>query len=352
MDHHIPTGSSQESPRANAVSSSSGHRVKPWKLKTWLLRILVTLAIVLVVGELVARYYFGLGDPPLSMADSRIEYLFQPNQTCSRFGNRIHYNAFSMRSDDFPLHKSDRHEVRILFLGDSIINGGALTDQANLATARLQQRLAHEMQRPVVVGNASAGSWGPPNELAYVEQWGFFDADVVVLILSSHDYADAPTFASVVGLSPNFPDHKPLFALQEVVTRYLPRYLLQIERNLSDSRGKLPPSSAKTEDIRLCLDCEAQIIRRTREAGAVPVVAQHWVRGELTGEMEPGHNLLKDTANRQGAIVVQLGPAFANSINNGLNPYRDPLHPNDVGQQLIADTLFPVIKRAICSKKQ
>ncbi len=352
MDPSIPIQPGQESSLPSTAISTCGQRVKPRKLKAWLLRILVALAIVLVIGELAARYYFGLGDPPLSIADPEIEYLFQPNQTCSRFGNRIHYNAYSMRSDDFPLHKSDSHEVRVLFLGDSVVNGGVLTDQANLATTRLQQRLANELQCRVVVGNASAGSWGPPNELAYVKRWGFFDADVVVLVLSSHDYADAPTFESIVGVSPNLPDHKPLFALQEAVTRYLPMYLPQRERSVGDTGVRHHSSSAMTEDIRLCLDSEAELIRRARNAGVVAVVAQHWARGELTGEMEPGHDLLKETANRQGAIVIQLGPAFAASLNEGLNPYRDALHPNDLGQQLIADTLFPVIKQAISSRTQ
>src|SRR5437762_1643345 len=49
---------------------------------------------LLVTGEIVARYGLGLGDPPLSVADPQIEYLFKPNQTCRRFGHRIHYNAY------------------------------------------------------------------------------------------------------------------------------------------------------------------------------------------------------------------------------------------------------------------
>ena len=69
-------------------------------------RRLVLLGAVLVglflAAESFCRFYLGLGDPPLSMADPRIEYLFKPNQNCRRFGNTIRYNAWSMRSDDFP----------------------------------------------------------------------------------------------------------------------------------------------------------------------------------------------------------------------------------------------------------
>lgn len=43
---------------------------------------------LLIVGaELVACFAFGLGDPPISIPDSEVDYLFAPNQYCNRFGN-------------------------------------------------------------------------------------------------------------------------------------------------------------------------------------------------------------------------------------------------------------------------
>jgi hypothetical protein len=168
-----------------------------------------------LAAESFCRFYLGLGDPPLSMADPRIEYLFKPNQNCRRFGNTIRYNAWSMRSDDFPARKADPNEYRVMVFGDSVVNGGALTDQSKLATMILQERLRADLKRPVIVGNISAGSWGPPNMLAYAQKFGLFDADVVVVVLSSHDYADVPTFTPVVGVDPSFPEHRPWCATWE-----------------------------------------------------------------------------------------------------------------------------------------
>jgi len=54
---------------------------------------LLVAVVALVGGEAVARYGLGLGDPPLSMAHTDIEYVFRPNQECLRFGNRVAYNA-------------------------------------------------------------------------------------------------------------------------------------------------------------------------------------------------------------------------------------------------------------------
>src|SRR5947207_15760221 len=72
--------------------------------------LLISLLLLLVGGELFARYYLGLGDPPLMIADPQIEYLYKPSQTVHRFGHIIHYNAYSMRSDDFPAHQTDSNE--------------------------------------------------------------------------------------------------------------------------------------------------------------------------------------------------------------------------------------------------
>jgi hypothetical protein len=144
-------------------------------------------------AEWFARARLGLGNPPLSVTHPTIEYLFKPNQDVLRFGNRVRINAYGMRSDDFPTNKA-QDEFRVLVFGDSVLNGGNLTDQKELATELLSVRLEQALERPVVVGNVSAGSWGPGNWLGYAREYGFFDADAVVLLISTHDYRDNPTF--------------------------------------------------------------------------------------------------------------------------------------------------------------
>src|SRR5688572_8802065 len=109
-------------------------RRKRPRWQKWLLALGILIVVGLIGAELFARFYLGLGDPPLTMSDPEIEYLHNPNQTCYRFGHLIHINAYSMRSDDFPKTKSHPKEKRVLVLGDSIINGGAQTNQSQLAT--------------------------------------------------------------------------------------------------------------------------------------------------------------------------------------------------------------------------
>lgn len=116
--------------------------------------------ISLCIGEVFARYYLGLGDPPLVIGDVYMDYIFAPNQKCSRFGNNIFYNNVSMRND-FDIVKKEGRSGKIFIVGDSVVNGGVLTDHKDLATSILQERMK------IQVCNVSAGSWGPGNYAAY-----------------------------------------------------------------------------------------------------------------------------------------------------------------------------------------
>lgn len=308
----------------------------------WRRRLLVTgLALLLLVtaAELIARFYLGLGDPPLSVADPQIEYLFKPDQTCRRFGHRIHYNHYSMRADDFPEHKSQPNELRVLVVGDSVVNGGVLTDQSELATTLIQQSLADDLHRPVVVANVSAGSWGPPNELAYLKRFGLFDADVVVIVLSSHDYADVPTFEPVVGTT-GFPDRKPLLALTDGFYRYL---LPRLGHAASPDPAPSATATAKPEDVAACLNALRDMIDLARARGAKVLVAQHLERDESVAAPFPGHDAIARQVRAAGLTPIELGPAFRAAGDRGESPYRDAIHPTALGQRLIAQTLLPKI---------
>ena len=190
-----------------------------YRWRKWLKWLAITVIVLLVLGEIIARFA-GLGDPPLSMVDPQCEYRFKPSMTYHRFGHLLQYNAYSMRSEDFPPHKTDPHELRVMVVGDSVVNGGVRIDQSKLATTLMQSRLQKDLNRPVIVGNASAGGWGPPNELGYLQEFGTFDADVVVLVFNSEDSFGVLDGKPKIGVLREFPDHRPISALYEAFDRY------------------------------------------------------------------------------------------------------------------------------------
>ena len=303
------------------------------RLRRWIVVAIVLGLIGGIGSELFLRAKYGLGDPPVIISDPTIEYRYAPNGHYVRRGNRIDINSYSMRSDDLPSTKASPAERRVLVLGDSVINGGAATDQAQLATAILQTRLGESLGTSTIVGNVSAGSWGPQNLLAYATRFGLFQSDVVVILLSSHDATDEigrlPSSEAVA--SPTY-----AFAWEEVIDRLTGSSTAAVEPAVSVGRAEP------------CLAALDGLLARVREAGAVPIVLFHFERPELDQPTEPqGHTLLREVCAKNGIEPILLKSAFLASINAGRDPYRDHIHPNAVGQQVLADVLAPAVEAAL-----
>lgn len=300
------------------------------------------LVLILLSLELFCRFYLGLGDPPLSRSDPEIEYMFVGPRVYHRFGNVIEYNEFSQRTHAIDGRRKDPSEIRILMCGDSVINGGSQTDQSELATMLIEGRLKEEFKRPAVVMNVSAGSWGPPNYDAYVKRFGLFEANALVVVVSSHDFADSPTFEPLVGVDPDFPTKTPTFALEEAVERYLPRYLphfaaapASILPNLT--QGQIDQSIAAFRDV----------IAMAQHKNIPVIVAQHLEQTEYGKPETEGHATLRKAAEEMGVNIVQLGDTFGPELKAGHAIYRDNIHPNAAGQKLMADAIYPAVDAAI-----
>jgi hypothetical protein len=318
-----------------------------------IIKILVLVAvIVFAVSELVCRYAIGLGDPPLYQADGQMEYLLQPSKTYHRFHNMISVNRYGMRADEFPPIKSTADEFRVLVVGDSIVYAGVRIDQAEIDTEILGRDLQHDLGRPVVVGNASAKSWGPPNELAYLQRYGTLDADVVILELSSHDYADAPTFVPVVGISADYPDKRPPFALVDLFETYLlPRYL---------HIGVTPPgvdvtminTSPSEKDIAECREAEREFFRFARIHKAKVALAQHLSLPELTGKYEVGYYANQEVAKEEHVPYIDDAEELQGQLKSAQSPFfaGDPLHLSGPGQPILAHTLRRALDSAMKSE--
>jgi len=310
-------------------------------------RLLILLAIAGIIGvasaELFARYYLGLGTPPLWVSHPKIEYMYKPSQDVKRFGNRFLINAYGMRSPKFAQTKQDDEALRVVVFGDSVINGGNLSSHENLATSLVGPRLEAKQREAgedgkVIVGNVSAGSWGPGNWLGYAQTYGFFDADILVLVLSSHDYGDVPTFGK---LSPKtHPTSRPLSALSEGFIRYLPRYLPKLNSSATSPAVDAPPTQSSEQAIASAMkDLEAFLVL-AQEACEHVVVLQHWTTNEIDSvQADPGFQHIAELSEKLGIETHSLGDSFAQAIRSGQNPYRDHIHPNNLGQKVLADAM-------------
>jgi hypothetical protein len=184
---------------------------------------LVALFLIVISVELALRYFYGFGKPLIYEADAEIGYLLAPNQNTRRFGNNISINQYAMRSRSLNPNRS-ANTLRIFLVGDSVANGGWWTDQTNTISEMLERMVQknHKKSRETIeVLNASANSWSPRSELAYLKRFGLFESQILVLLINTDDlFAVAPS-PLWVGNDPNYPDRQPWGAIAEVVTRYV-----------------------------------------------------------------------------------------------------------------------------------
>ncbi|HEY9598524.1 MAG TPA: SGNH/GDSL hydrolase family protein, partial [Cyanophyceae cyanobacterium] len=199
---------------------------------------------VLVTTELTLRLAFGLGNPVLLQADPDTGYRFQPNQKVVRFGNTIEYNQYSQRSKPITEQKP-KGTLRILMVGDSIINGGNATNQEQTIPELLAKKILASGHSSEVL-NASAGSWGIGNRLGYLHEFGIFESDAVIVQIGTYDLTQPTSTSEPVGHHPSYPDRRPILAIQEAFTRYILPQLSLIFR-LNSPPAQVAPSATEVE---------------------------------------------------------------------------------------------------------
>lgn len=258
-------------PFTRIVSLLAHCRCGKWCLLT------VTGLIGLVVLELLLRSLWGFGNPLLLQKDPDIGYLFQPNQQLRRLGNMVAINAYHQRSGPVaPLPSTDT--TRIMFVGDSVTFGTTLLDQKETITELLQADLKTGESGPVEVLNASAGSWGIGNQLAYLKRFGTMGARVVVLQIGSHDLLQRKSASGQVGVDPAMPDRRPLTALGEVWQRYLQPYLSGAGNS---GRPAIAEDSEAESQFAINMGFLTEGIRFVREHGATPIILHTPYRDEV-----------------------------------------------------------------------
>lgn len=299
----------------------------------WLRWTAVVVISALILCELFLRLVVGLGDPPLYLRHESIEYLLRPGEY-RPFGNRFTVNEASMRSSADSIRPLRSGERRILVLGDSIVNGGAMLADDALATALLEEGLeSTSAGAEVSVCNISAGSWGPPNLDAYLAAYGTFGATDCILVLNSADWLDQPTFEP---LGADKPQSRPLLAVQDLVLRYAPRLLARRSGGSSSVASGIGTTGDTAEAIR-------SIVSRLKAAGVSCTVVLHPSRSEVLSGSRETFDPVRTCVRALGVPIVEYDGLLADAISSGAEPYRDDLHLSAAGQRLLGQVLLEVL---------
>lgn len=272
--------------------------------------------------ELASRYY-GLNSYPLFEESKEFEYIHQPNQDVKIYRNHFTTNEYSMRSA--PVSKEDT--LVVLLIGDSVINGGNLVAQEDLASTLLENKLTKALNKKVRVLNISSYTWGPDNVYAYLKKYGTFGADLIVMVNNSGDAYDNMTFEKVVGVKPNFPSKNHAlasFGLFEKVT--------------STIAGKFKKRNAVKKDLKLKkFDPGFENIDSLATKLNVPLLVYlHATTQEMDAKKysEEGQLILDFFAKKNRQVIREL------DFPLDKNFYLDEIHFNGAGQHFMSDNLY------------
>jgi lysophospholipase L1-like esterase len=261
-------------------------------------------------------------------------YRVVPNQDLRRFGNRSFYNEQGLRSEPMRPEVAPG-ALRVLCLGDSVTNGGAITDQAATFPYQLQALLRTHFNA-VEVLNASAPGWALANELGWLRENGIFHSSLVVLTISTHDLFQEMAPSSTVGTHPSFPDKRPVLALQDAVHHYVLPRLSYAAEAADPGVAAVEASDARAAWNRDELYAIESLVRQ--QGGKLIVLLL-----EQTGENAPDTATAAAKKQLFAALAAQGVPALTldaeiSQIGRGAL-YRDDVHPNPIGNQVIAVAL-------------
>ncbi len=308
--------------------------------------ILAVVVGLLVVLELLLRWLFGFGNPLIYITDEQIGYLLAPCQQTRRFGNRIEINQYSMRSSAITLTRPTSM-LRVLLVGDSIANGGWWTNQTDTLSAMLTRQLQSTITdtgfNQVEVLNASANSWGPRNELAYLQRFGTFEALVVVLLINTDDLFGTLPTSVPVGRDRYYPKSKPPLALIEAFTDLVLPY-------------QPPPEMAAVnaepgDRVGFNLEAIAQVQSIVNSAGAqfllamTPLVRETGESGPLDYESIARQRLTEFTQRKKITYLDFL--SLFNDTQQPESLYRDNIHLSSQGNQLVCDAIGREIQQLL-----
>ena len=330
----MPADQSSSEP-ASSPQNSAGRR--PARTTAYLLGRLVAIGFVLLVvallaAELAARIAFGFSmDEPIVILDAHCEYRLAPGV----YQGGYTVNDDGMRSPPIPETKPDG-EFRVLVLGDSVTEGSTDLTNDQLATNTAERALNDGPRDGTTfrVLNASVGSWSVVNQIGFIDAFGDFDADAIVLVFNTADATDG--FGT-----PLAPTSQPICGLHRAVR------LARIRFNPVGERAVF------YEPDGIFAKANAAALNRLidhAESRGIPLVAiWHPKKDELAnGEDAARAQSMLDVFASRGVEIVRFSESLKRSASDsssaGENPYADNIHLAAPGHRLLADLLVEQIR--------
>lgn len=300
-------------------------------------KIALLLAALAVAGELALRL-MGFGTPLVYQASrdalNEGQYELAPDQTSVRFGNRSRINDLGTRGADAEARPAPGI-FRVLVIGDSVVNGGAMVDDSETFPVLLEGLLRQSGCKAEVL-NASAGGWSVFNEAGWLRTHGNLGSDLVVQVLNGADLSQMPG-GNPLGRNPSFPEHRPILAIGEVFDRYLaPRIWGSGEVG---DRG-VDTAGISESGSRMILNAINGVAVSQKESGA-DFALLFWDAPTAGTSPSNAEDTLRTLARKADVPLWVLHPM---AEPNSQELLRDAIHPSKLGNRWIANNLAAMVK--------
>jgi lysophospholipase L1-like esterase len=260
-------------------------------------------------------------------------------------GVHVHVNALGLRDRD----RGPRERPRALAVGDSSVYGFGVEDD-EVFTARLEAALPADVVNAAVPGYSTWQSLNlldmralalDPDLLIVANLWSDnnFDSFVDVDLLASYaGWEASPLHRVREALSASV-----LFRRLDWTLRVAPQgaRARKVGWQVGDADPKIGRRRVAINDYAANLDAMASRMYE-RGGGALFVVLAN--REDLRGDAadpawEPYRRVMRETAERWGAPVVELPPIFRASGHSADALFLDQMHPTPLGHQILADAI-------------
>ncbi len=293
--------------------------------------------ISLLILEVSLRLFLGLGKRPIYIADDEIGYLLAPNQNVRRLGKLTIINQYSMRTE--AIETSPINDTRrLFFIGDSIVNGAWWTDQNKTISALVKEQIEKKLSQTIEVLNASANSWGPRNQLAYLKRFGTFGSQVILLVINTDDlFATKPTSLRV-GKDINYPEKQPILAIEEILEKvfYRDPKIPGMDEIVGEKGDRVGFNLEAIENMK------AIATKNNSEFMMVLTPLKREMIPEPRDYEKVARQRLQDWVETHNVPFIDFLPIFAKQENLD-NLYRDHIHLSPLGDQLVSQNISELI---------
>ena len=308
--------------------------------------LLGSLIVILVIGELLLKYFCGFTNAPLYQSSDEWEYMNCPNQEGYRFGRKYSFNSYAQRSEE-----PDSTKIIVLGLGDSVLYGGMMIDQDSTSTYLFNKMTGMQML------NISSGSWGPDNCAAYLKHYGLFGSKAMFLLVSSHDAHDNMDFYPIVGNHTYYPDRQYKLAWSELFNRYLlPRLARSsIGRTLGVGIYKEDPDQKVLSQIGgirkngEIFNLGFSQLKQIADSANIPLVVclhPETVEVQKGQYNEQGQEIIEWCEENHITLIKELDEGIE------LNMFRDAIHTNEKGHQFEAGLMYKYLMPLLANSVQ